>query len=96
MERMASAAAELDKVLVEKDNLELEVKKSKDLINNMKKVFDEVPDLRIFAIITDAGSTSLTNLAKAVGQGVAVTRRMAMNLERKGLLKVENDIVSLP
>ncbi|NHI94097.1 MAG: hypothetical protein EAX96_16525 [Candidatus Lokiarchaeota archaeon] len=96
LERMASVAEELDKITLERDKAHEELEKSKILVRNMKKVFDEVPDLQIFAIVSDAGPTSLENLAKAIGLGVAMTRRMAMNLERKGLVKIENEIVSLP
>ena len=96
LQRMAAAAEELDKVTVERDHAVEELEKTKVLVNNMKKVFDEVPDLQIFAIVSDAGPTSLSNLAKAIGLGVAMTRRMAMNLERKGLIKIENEIVSIP
>ena len=96
LERMASASEELAKLTEERDNAVNQMAKQNDLINNMKKVFDAQPELRIFAIISDAGPTSLNNLSKAIGQGVALTRRMAMNLERQGLLKIENEIVKLP
>jgi len=96
LERMAHASEELSKVMEERDNQKNQLEKQKDLITNMKKVFDVQPELRIFSIISDAGPTSLNNLSKAIGQGVALTRRMAMNLERQGLLKIENEIVKLP
>ena len=96
LERMANASEELAKASEERDNAVNQLEKQKDLISNMKRVFDVQPELRIFSIISDAGPTSLNNLSKAIGQGVALTRRMAMNLERQGLLKVENEIVKLP
>ncbi len=96
LERMANASEELAKAMEERDDAVNKYQKQTELINNMKKVFDHQPELKIFAIISDAGPTSLQNLSKAIGQGFAVTRRMAMNLERQGLLKIENEVVKLP
>ena len=66
------------------------------LMNNMKKILETEPTLKIFVIVDEAGSRTLEQLAKATGQSVANTRRLAMELQRRGLVTVENEIVSIP
>ncbi|MHA1380149.1 MAG: hypothetical protein ACTSRG_17385 [Candidatus Helarchaeota archaeon] len=72
-----------------------EKEKALILMQNMKKAMESDPTLRIFVIVDDTGTQSLDALAKAIGQSVANTRRMAMELERRGLVIIENEQVSV-
>ncbi|MHA1145621.1 MAG: hypothetical protein ACTSRW_12850 [Candidatus Helarchaeota archaeon] len=93
LEAMASEHSQLQKDLTDAT---AQVQRYKELIENMKKIFETDPNLKIFVIVDEAGPTPLETIAKAIGQSVANTRRIAMMLERRGLVKVENDVVSIP
>ena len=95
-------ASEMEEIRVNVENIQKAEQKARKemegtikLMQNMKKVMESDPTLRIFVIVDDTGKQSLQNLAKAIGQSVANTRRMAMELERRGLVKIENEEVSV-
>ena len=86
----------MDKIKEDAEKAIQEKERSAALMDSMKKILETEPTLRIFVIVDEAGSRTLDQLAKALGQSVANTRRLAMELQRRGLVKVENDIVSIP
>lgn len=95
-------ASEMEEVRVNIESIQKSEQKAREemestikLMQNMKKVMESDPTLRIFVIVDDTGKQNLQNLAKAIGQSVANTRRMAMELQRRGLVILENEEVSV-
>ncbi|MFX1451255.1 MAG: hypothetical protein ACFFCM_10460 [Promethearchaeota archaeon] len=86
----------MDKIKENAEKAIQEKEQTAALMESMKKILATEPTLRIFVIVDEAGSRTLDQLAKALGQSVANTRRLAMELERRGLVKVENEVVSIP
>ena len=95
LEEMEEIKVNVDAIKQSEENAKAKMESTLNLMQNMKKVMESDPTLRIFAIVDDTGTQSLSALAKAIGQSVANTRRMAMELERRGLVKVENEEVSV-
>ncbi|NVM05017.1 MAG: hypothetical protein HWN67_22030 [Candidatus Helarchaeota archaeon] len=96
MEEYKELKEDTDKIKQEAEKAKEEMESAKVLMESMKKILETEPTLRIFVIVDDAGSRTLDQLAKALGQSIANTRRLAMELQRRGLVKVENDLVSIP
>ncbi len=96
MEEYKELKEDTDKIKEEAEKAIKEKQNALALMESMKKILETEPTLRIFVIVDDAGSRTLDQLAKAIGQSVANTRRLAMELQRRGLVKVENDVVSIP
>ncbi|MHA1300576.1 MAG: hypothetical protein ACTSO9_14250 [Candidatus Helarchaeota archaeon] len=95
LDEMEEIKVNVDSIKKAEENAREEKEAAIKLMQNMKKAMESDPTLRIFVIVDDTGTQTLDALSKAIGQSIANTRRMAMELERRGLVKVENEEVSI-
>lgn len=93
--RIETFTEDYERVQEEIEKAKNETKRYKEVLDGMKKMLETDPNLKIWAIVDDAGPTSLDALAKSIGISVANTRRIAMMLERRGLVIVDGDIVRI-
>lgn len=96
LEEYEEIKQKFDEVEKSKEEAIQEKERALKLMQNMKQVLATEPSLRIFVMVDEVGSLTLDQVAKSIGQSVANTRRLAMELQRRGLVAIENDVISVP
>ncbi|MHA1248853.1 MAG: hypothetical protein ACTSRP_02560 [Candidatus Helarchaeota archaeon] len=60
-------------------------------LKNLKALMETEPLFRIYLILREVGSLNMEEIAKAISQSVANTRRLVMRLEKYKLVKIDDN-----
>ncbi|MHA1651585.1 MAG: hypothetical protein ACTSYB_15445 [Candidatus Helarchaeota archaeon] len=73
-----------------------EVEKMQAHIKKLQKMMEMEPMFKIYFIVQEVKSIGMMELAKAIGQPVGQTRRLAYRLEKEGLVLIEGETIKFP
>ncbi len=73
-----------------------EVEKMQEHIKKLQRMMEMEPTFKIYFIVQEVKNIGMTELAKAIGQSVGQTRRLAFRLEKEGLLIIEGENIKFP
>ena len=73
-----------------------EVEKLQAHIQKLQKMLEMEPTFKIYFILQEVRTIGMPELAKAIGQSIGQTRRLAFRLEKEKLLIIEGETVKFP
>lgn len=73
-----------------------QVEKMQAHIQKLQKMLEMEPMFKVYFILQEAKSIDMPALAKAIGQSVGQTRRLAFRLEKEGLINIEGETCRFP
>ncbi|MHA1275700.1 MAG: hypothetical protein ACTSQI_00025 [Candidatus Helarchaeota archaeon] len=80
----------------EKEKKLEEVEKIQEHIKKLQRMMELEPTFKIYFIIQEVKSIGIMELAKAIGQSIGQTRRLAFRLEKEGLVIIEGETIKFP
>jgi chromosome segregation ATPase len=87
---------EAGKIDPEQEKKLQDVEKMQAHIEKLQKMLEMEPMFKIYFIIQEVKSVGMPELAKAIGQSIGQTRRLAFRLAKEGLLDIDGETVKFP
>ncbi|TFG05309.1 MAG: hypothetical protein EU536_02305 [Promethearchaeota archaeon] len=88
--------AEAGKIDPEQEKKLENVEKMQAQLVKLQKMLEMEPMFKIYFIVQEVKSIGIPELAKAIGQSMGETRRLAFRLNKEGLLNIDGETVKFP